>query len=85
MVERFVLLSVPAFGELHAVNQGDVVAERSLHPEWLPSKSPGPVQKRRYVKGHSGLVIGGDARSWKGSTRNDESNDEKMRAHRMLL
>jgi hypothetical protein len=52
MVERFVLLSVPAFGELHAINQGDVVAERSLHPEWLPSKSSGPVQKRRYVKSH---------------------------------
>ena len=46
MVERFVLLSVPTFGELHAINQGDVVAERSLHPEWLPSKSPGPVQKK---------------------------------------
>jgi hypothetical protein len=85
MVERFVLRSVPAFGELHAINQGDVVAERSLHPEWLPSKSPGPVQKRRYVKSHSGLVIGEDARRWKGSTRNDESNDEKMCAHRMLL
>jgi hypothetical protein len=67
------------------MSQGDVVAERSLHPEWLPSKSPGRVQKRRYVKSHSGLVIGGDARSWKGSTRNGESNDEKMRAHRMLL
>ncbi len=52
MVERFVLLSVPAFGELHAINRSDVVAERSLHPEWLPSKSPGPVQKRRYVKSH---------------------------------
>ena len=76
MVESFVLLRVPAFGELHAMSQGDVVAERSLHPEWLPSKSPGPVQKRRYVKSHSGLVIGGDARSWKGSTRNGESNDE---------
>ena len=55
MVERFVLLRVPAFGELHAMSQGDVVAERSLHPEWLPSKSPGPVQKRRYVKSHSWL------------------------------
>ena len=67
------------------MSQGDVVAERSLHPEWLPSYSPGSVQKRRYVKSHSGLVIGGDARSWKVSTRNDESDDEKMRAHRMLL
>ena len=72
MVEKFVLLCVRAFGELHAMSQGDVVAERSLHPEWLPSDSPGSVQKRRYVKSHSDLVIAGDARSWKGSARNVE-------------
>lgn len=40
------------------MSQGDVVAERSLHPEWLPSSSPGAVQSRRYVKSHSDFVLG---------------------------
>jgi hypothetical protein len=72
MVERFVLLSVRAFGELHAINRGDVVAERSLHPEWLPSKLPGPVQKRRYVKSHGSFArrIGVERWSiWRGRWR----------------
>jgi hypothetical protein len=43
------------------MSHGDVVAERSPHPEWLPSSSPGAVQNRRYVKSHSGFVLGQDA------------------------
>jgi hypothetical protein len=47
------------------MNQYDVVAERSPHPEWLPSNSPGSVQYRRYVKSRSGFVLGQDAKARK--------------------
>ena len=47
------------------MNQADVVAERSPHPEWLPSNSPGSVQDRCYVKSPSGFAIGQDAEARK--------------------